>query len=128
MTPHKTVRIVSRSALWTVALIASSLVLSACNSALHPYQVAGNSMRPLLREGDKIFVDESLTAREVLHDGDVIVIRRQNAIVLKRIIAMSGETISGLDRKVFLNGKLLNEPYLAPSADEGATDLITFAQ
>lgn len=84
-------------------------------------------MLPLLHEGDRIFVDQSDAAQSNLHDGDVIVLRRTDAIVLKRILAMPGETISGTDRKVFRNGKQVDEPYLAsPTADNGP-GLTTFA-
>ena len=72
-------------------------------------------MLPHFREGDRIFVDESEQACSNLHDGDVIVLRHGDGLVLKRVIAMSGETISGVDGKVFRNGKQLDEPYLAPA-------------
>ena len=75
-------------------------------------------MLPLLHPGDRIFVDETDQARSDLHDGEVIVFRRNDAIILKRIMAMPGETISGANRKVFRNGKQLDEPYLAPATGD----------
>ena len=84
-------------------------------------------MLPLLHEGDRIFVDEAEEACSNLHDGDVIVLRRNDAIIVKRILAMPGETISGNNRKVFRNGKQLDEPYLAPVTDNTPPDFITFA-
>jgi signal peptidase I len=84
-------------------------------------------MLPLLRPGDRIFVDETDQARSDLHDGDIIALRREDAIVLKRIMAMPGETISGTHRKVFRNGEQLDEPYLAPATSDDMPALITFA-
>jgi signal peptidase I len=84
-------------------------------------------MLPSLHNGDRIFVDESDQARSDLHDGDIIVLRRKDALVTKRIMAMPGETISGADRKVFRNGKQLNEPYLAPASGDGMPVLTSFA-
>jgi signal peptidase I len=84
-------------------------------------------MLPLLRDGNRIFVDEADQARTNLHDGDVVVVRHGDAIVLKRILAMPGETISGADRKVFRNGKQVDEPYLAPATGEDLPALVTFA-
>jgi len=84
-------------------------------------------MLPLLHPGDRIFVDETDKARSDLHDGDIIALRRDDAIVLKRIMAMPGETISGADRKVFRNGKQLDEPYLGPASNDSPPALITFA-
>jgi signal peptidase I len=84
-------------------------------------------MLPLLHPGDRIFVDVADQARSVLHDGDVIVLRRRDGIVVKRIVAMPGETISGVNRKVLRNGKQLDEPYLAPATGDDSTALIAFA-
>ena len=83
-------------------------------------------MLPLLRPGDRIFVVETDHARSDLHDGDVIVLRRDSAVVIKRILALPGETISGEHRKVFRNGKQLDEPYLAPATGEEIARLATF--
>lgn len=83
-------------------------------------------MLPLLHPGDRIFVDESVSARSDLHDGDVIALRRNDAIVIKRILAMPNETISGDQRKVFRDGKLLDEPYLAPATVEDVSGVATF--
>lgn len=84
-------------------------------------------MLPLLRPGDRIFVDEANEVRSNLHEGDIIALRRNDAIVLKRILAMPGETISGDHRKIFRNGKQLEEPYLAPATGDDTSALITFA-
>ncbi len=81
-------------------------------------------MLPLLGEGDRIFVDEGGSARSDLHDGDVIVFHHKDTLLVKRIIAMQGETISGDHRKVFRGGKLIDEPYLAP-AKAGQIEILT---
>ena len=84
-------------------------------------------MLPLLRPGDRIFVDQGEKARSDLHDGDVIVVSRNDRIVLKRIVAMPGETISGIDRKVFRNGKQVDEPYLSTARGDGSGGSASFA-
>ena len=126
MTSNAAARKLLVSALWA-ATLGVSLLLSGCNMAYHPYQVAGSSMLPLLHPGDRILVDQSDKARTDLQDGDIIVLRSKDGIVLKRILALPGETISSDNRKVFRNGKQLDEPYLAPATGEGLPDLITFA-
>ena len=125
MTPNAIERKSSRSLLVTGALCVS-LFLSGC-ATYHTYRVAGESMLPSLHSGDKIFVDESDEARNDPHDGDIIVLRRNDAVVLKRILAMSGETIGCVNRKVFRNGKQLEEPYLAPPSGQDIPALNTFA-
>jgi signal peptidase I len=103
------------------------LLLNGCSTAPHTYVVAGSSMLPLFHSGDRIFVNESDQARSDLHDGDIIVLRHNDTIILKRIVAMPGETIGGDNRKVFRNGKQLDEPYLAPATGHAIPAQITFA-
>jgi signal peptidase I len=110
------------------AAIALLLLLGGCDAAsMHPYKMASSSMLPLLRPGDRIFVDETSDALSDLHDGDVIAFRRKDAVVLKRILAMPGETISGDHRKISRDGKQLDEPYLAPQGSEDIPELTTFS-
>jgi signal peptidase I len=84
-------------------------------------------MLPLLHPGDKVFADESAQGRSNLHDGDVVVMRHNDVAVMKRILALPGETIGGDDRKVFRNGHLLDEPYLQPVNKEDMPEFVTFA-
>jgi signal peptidase I len=110
-----------------VTVPAFALVVSGCKTSHHFYKVVSGSMSPLLQTGDRIVVDESAKARTDLHDGDVIMLRRDgNVVVLKRILAMPGETIRGEDRKVFRNGKQVDEPYLAPPAKDGNAWMVSF--
>src|SRR5258708_4254375 len=88
--------------------LAASLLFSGCNSSYRTYIMAGESMSPLLKPGDRILVDQSDVARSNLNDGDVVAMRHGEATVVKRIVAMPGETISGSQRKVFRNGKQLD--------------------
>ena len=94
------------------------LALTGC-TVPHPYSVSSGSMSPFIKSGDRIFIDQSQAARSDIHDGDVIAFRREpDFVIIKRIAAMSGETILGRDRKVFRNGKLVPQPYLAPADQE----------
>jgi len=126
MTPKTVTRKLLVLGLCSGALGVSSL-LSGCSMSNHPYKMVGTSMLPLLHQGDRIFVDQSDQARSDLHDGDIIVLRNNDTIVLKRILAMPGETISGADRKVFRNGKQIEEPYVAPPTGEDIPVLTSFA-
>jgi signal peptidase I len=108
------------------ATIGFLLFLSGCNNSIHTYRVVGGSMLPLLAPGDRIFVDESNNARSSVHDGDVVLLRHGDFVFVKRILAMPGETISSDHRKVFRDGKQLDEPYLAPAKGDGIPALTTF--
>lgn len=83
-------------------------------------------MLPLLGPGDRIFVDEADNARSDLHDGDIIVLRRKDTVVVKRIVAMQGESIGGDHGRVIRDGKQLDEPYLAAAKGDEIAGLTTF--
>ena len=104
-----------KKAAWLPIGTALSLLLAGCHAAPHTYRNVSESMSPTILANDRIFVDGSDSSRNDLHDGDIIALRRElDAVVLKRILAMPGETIRGDDRKIFRNGKQVPEPYLAP--------------
>jgi signal peptidase I len=75
--------------------------------------------------GDRILVDKLSYHLHAVHRGDVVVfatppkeipILRVNDLV-KRVIGLPGETISsGPHAEVFINGKLIDQPWLTASA------------
>lgn len=44
--------------------------------------------------------------------GDIVAVQNENSKVIRRIIGLPGETIEIKDQKVFVNGNILNAPYL----------------
>lgn len=106
--------------------VAAALLLSGCKSPIHPYRVVGESMLPLIAPGDRIMVDETESAISHLRDGDVVVLRH-NGMMVKRILAMQGETISGENGKVIRDGKKLDEPYVAATKGDDIAGMMTFA-
>lgn len=82
------------------------------------FVVDGTSMASTLHSGDRVFVNK-LSYR--LHDpnrGDVIVLHELDGTsprdLIKRVIALEGETIEMRDCEVYIDGQLLEEPYLDP--------------
>ncbi len=99
-----------------VALLVAFLVRT---FVLAHFVVDGQSMESTLYDGDRVFVNK-LSYR--LHDpnrGDVVVLHQLNGTserdLIKRVIALPGETIEVRGCEVLIDGRLLAEPYLDPA-------------
>jgi signal peptidase I len=90
------------------------------------FKIPSGSMEPNLLIGDHLLVNKFVAAPtltgvedrllpiESIHRGDVIVFkhpRMPERDLIKRTIGLPGETIELRDRRVYVNGKALDEPY-----------------
>lgn len=83
-----------------------------------PVQVEGTSMLPLLQNHERIVVNKIVYHVESIHRGDIIVFRYPldpAESFIKRVIGLPGDWISIKDGRVYVNGKLLKEPYIKPA-------------
>lgn len=79
---------------------------------IEPFQVEGRSMDNTLQDGERLVM---LKLAEV-DRFDVVVVPPPNVpekLYIKRVIGIPGDTIEFKDDKLILNGKPLDEPYLA---------------
>ncbi len=79
------------------------------------YMVEGPSMRPTLINGERLVVNKFIYRLQEPKKGDIVVFRYPrdpSRDFIKRVIGVAGDTIEIKDGKVFLNGQLLNEPYI----------------
>lgn len=77
--------------------------------------VTGRSMEPALRSGRRVSVDTAYYEARTPARGDVVVVRftgRERAMV-KRVIAVGGDLVEMSAGRLWLNGQVLDEPYLA---------------
>jgi len=83
-----------------------------------PVQVEGTSMLPLLQNHERIVVNKIVYHVESIHRGDIIVFRYPldpSESFIKRVIGLPGDWVSIKKGRVYVNGKLLNEPYIKPA-------------
>lgn len=86
---------------------------------VRPYRVSGDSMFPSLEQGNLVVADKIMSRVKKLKRGDIIVFREwREAIKIKRIIGLPGETVRISDGKVFLTetdkeDRIIEESYLA---------------
>ena len=86
---------------------------------VHLYSIPSSSMTPALAPGDHILVTSYLNSGEPQR-GDVVVFRRGDTVLVKRIIATQGELIASRLGRVSIGGRALPEPYVAEQGTTGA--------
>ena len=97
-----------KNTIYTLIIIAAIAVLIT-TLVLPVLQIAGTSMEPTLNNGDIVV----LLKTSKLHYGDLCGFSYSNKILIKRVIAMPGDTVV-IDESgnVFVNGEVLDEPYI----------------
>ena len=104
---------------WLIVIavaMTSALVVRAF--VVQQFAVDGTSMMTTLHNGDRVLVNK-LSYR--LHDprrGDVVVLKTIEGVgerdLIKRVVGLSGETISYENCVLKVDGQVVNEPYLDP--------------
>ena len=106
---------------WLVVLVvALGVAVGMRTFVVQTFYIPSGSMEPTLNIGDRILVDKLSYHLHAVHRGDIIVFARPPGETLepgvndlvKRVIGLSGETISGQNGQVYINGKPLPEPWL----------------
>jgi signal peptidase I len=123
---HAKRRSPGRTLLEWVAVVGCGVLIALTAQAffVQAFWIPSPSMTPTLEVGDRVLVNKlSYKAHEVRR-GDLIVFERppetSNGLegeikdLIKRVIAVGGDTIEGRDGRVYVNGELIDEPYLQP--------------
>lgn len=99
-----------------IALVAALVIKT---FAVQAFYIPSGSMEPTLVPGDRVLVNKLSYDFHSVRTGDVIVFRRPPADtssnvgdLIKRVIALPGQTIYVANCRVYINGKLLAQPYL----------------
>ncbi|MGH9122680.1 MAG: signal peptidase I [Acidimicrobiales bacterium] len=99
-----------------IALIAAILIKTFLVEA---YFIPSASMEPTLLPKDRVLVDKVSYHLHSVHRGDIVVFKRPitdvtpgNRILIKRVIGLPGETIQGMNGQIYIDSKLLPEPWL----------------
>lgn len=110
----------SSRARWLGVSVAVAAGLLAIQAAFFRVcQVSGASMEPTYRAGDRLLV---LRGAGELRRGDVVVVRNPLAaqeLLVKRVVGLPGETVSGAGAVIRLDGAALDEPYVKAGTGVG---------
>ncbi|MEY4874062.1 MAG: hypothetical protein RJB41_764 [Actinomycetota bacterium] len=104
----------------TVLVVALVIAITVRSLILQQFYISGPSMETTMFQDNRVLVNKLSYRLHDIHRGDVVVFDRvtvdgevvQHDDLIKRVIGLSGETISIKDCQVFIDGKLLAEPYL----------------
>ena len=94
--------------------VASYLVIS--HFFLEGVRVVGMSMAPTLQNSQRYLLNRWVFYVRSPRPAEVVVLRDpgDNGFSVKRVIAAGGDTVYLSDGAVYVNGRKLDEPYLAP--------------
>lgn len=100
-------------------LLGLAIVLLVLFVWFSPVYVADESMMPTLREGDTIFYDRLYRHFHTFQRGDMVVFRdpESGELLIKRVVALGGETVEAKDGVMIIDGKYgLDESRYRPTA------------
>lgn len=104
---------------WLTVLVGAVVVALIFRAFLfQAFYIPSASMEETLQIDDKVMVNRLSYKLHDVNRGDVIVFSRPPSVdsdindLIKRVMALEGETIEGHDNAVYVNGKLVIEPYL----------------
>jgi signal peptidase I len=110
-----------------MALVAAFVIRT---YVIESYVVPTASMFPTIQDGDRVLVNKlSFDFGNRVQVGDIVVFHESpddpdtsTPILIKRVIGLPGQTLwSGPNGEVFVDGKLLHQPWLTPAAlDQGS--------
>lgn len=106
---------------WVVIIAAAvlfALVLRAFLVAA--FYIPSESMIPTLKVKDRVLVNKLAYHFHAVHRGDIVVFTRPKNLVgqdeikdlVKRVVGLPGETIEGRGGGIYIDGRLLAQPYL----------------
>ncbi len=93
-------------------LIAAAMVIF----VVQPTRVDGTSMEPTLHSGQRLVIEKVSYHFAAPGRGEVVVLKipgREEAALIKRVVATAGDVIAIRNGRVYLNGAVLDEPYLS---------------
>jgi signal peptidase I len=102
-------------------VIALSIFLIIYLFVASPHQVNGQSMVPTFQSGEYVLSDKVSYRVGNPHRGDVIVFHAPPAAdcpegtgcdFIKRVIGLPGETVAVHDNHIYVDGKIIDEPYI----------------
>jgi len=101
-------------------IIAGLVALFLITFVVRTFYIPSQSMVPTLQERDVLLVNEFAYRFGPPHRGDIVVFTppiASSSSFIKRVVAVPGDTLRIQDGRVYVDGKRVNEPYIAQPPD-----------
>jgi signal peptidase I len=106
---------------WGAVIVGALIVALIIKTFLfQAFYIPSESMVPTLKVGDRVLVNKLSYEAHDVHRGDIVVFERPPTDhpdpikdLIKRVIGLPGDELESRDGVVIVNGKRLQEPYLA---------------
>lgn len=115
---------------WAKALIIAIGIAVFIRSLLFaPYVVEGASMEITIHDRERVIVNKLIYLIGEPERGDIVVVRAmQEQDFIKRVIAVGGDQVEVRDDTLFINGKPIDEPYLAEQKQKAKQNGLSFTE
>lgn len=87
-----------------------------------PVRVDGRSMNTTLQNGEVMLLNKIVYKRHDIKRFDIVVIKENNKLIIKRVIGLPGETVEYKDNVLYINGKKTDDPYPSTETEDFKID------
>jgi len=96
--------------IWPYALVLVAVILIKA-FIISPIRVNGPSMEETLQDKDIMLLDKISYRFQKIKRFDIVVIHLEEEDIIKRVIALPGEKVAYKNNKLYINDKLVKEPF-----------------
>lgn len=112
---------------WTKSILVALLVVIIVHQfGFNLSTVRGHSMDPTLGDGEWLFVNKAITYLKPPGRGEIVILKEpeklalpQNPLLVKRVIAISGDEVQSRAGALYVNGDKVTEPYADTPIEDG---------